>query len=274
MVIEVLVENRTSSPDFSCEHGLSLYIETGKHKILFDMGGSNIFLENAQKMGVDLSLVDIGILSHGHSDHGGGLPAFLALNKNAQIYIHEKADEGHYARRNQDKIAEIGILPQVMEAPKVICTKGDWQVDDGLLLFSTVNKKQLCSKANDVLLCKKDAEYFKDPFEHEQNLLLIENGKKILVTGCAHRGIVNIMARAMELAGGPLDAVLGGFHLSIPSTGKCEADELIAGVAEYLNSYETKYYTFHCTGIEAYKKLKLVLGDKISYLETGNKLVL
>lgn len=274
MVIEVLVENRTSSPDFGCEHGLSLYIETQKHKILFDMGGSTIFLDNAQKMGVDLSLVDIGILSHGHSDHGGGLPAFLELNKNANIYIHEKADEGHYARRNQDKIAEIGILPQVMEAPKVICTKGDWQVDDGLLLFSTVNKKHLCSKANDVLLCKKDAEYVKDPFEHEQNLLLTENGKKILVTGCAHRGIVNIMARAMELAGGPLDIVLGGFHLSIPSTGKCEADELIAGVAEYLNSYETKYYTFHCTGIEAYKKLKLVLGDKISYLETGNKLVL
>lgn len=146
MVIEVLVENRTSSPDFSCEHGLSLYIETGKHKILFDMGGSNIFLENAQKMGVDLSLVDIGILSHGHSDHGGGLPAFLALNKNAQIYIHEKADEGHYARRNQDKIAEIGILPQVMEAPKVIRTKGDWQVDDGLLLFSTVNKSSFALK--------------------------------------------------------------------------------------------------------------------------------
>ncbi|MDD4321414.1 MAG: MBL fold metallo-hydrolase [Acidaminococcaceae bacterium] len=274
MVIEVLVENRTSSPDLSCEHGLSLYIETQKHKILFDMGGSTIFLDNASKMGVDLSLVDIGILSHGHSDHGGGLPVFLDFNKKASIYIHEKAGEKHYARREDAKIAEIGILPQVMKAPKVICTRGDWQVDDGILLFSTVDKKQLCSKANDVLLCKKDAGYVKDPFEHEQNLLLTENGKNILVTGCAHRGIVNIMARAMELAGGPLDVVLGGFHLSIPSTGKCEADDIINGVAEYLNSYETKYYTFHCTGIEAYKKLKLVLGDKISYLETGNKLEL
>lgn len=274
MLIKVLVENRTCSSDFACEHGLSLYIETGKHKILFDMGGSTIFLENAHKMGVDLSLVDIGILSHGHSDHGGGLPAFLALNKNAQIYIQEKAGEGHYARRVNDKIAEIGIAPEIMREPEVICTKGDWQVDDGILLFSTVDKKQLCSKANDVLLCKKDAEYFKDPFEHEQNLLITEAGKNFLITGCAHRGIVNIMSRAMELAGGPLDVVLGGFHLSIPSTGKCEADDIINGVAEYLNSYETKYYTFHCTGIEAYKKLKLVLGDKISYLETGSKVIL
>ena len=93
-----------------------------------------------------------------------------------------------------------------------------------------------------------------------------------MVTGCAHRGIVNIMERAMELAGGPLDIVIGGFHLSNPSTGECEAEETIAGVAEYLNSYETKYYTFHCTGMEAYKKLKGFLGEKISYLETGNKL--
>ena len=273
MEIKVLVENRTCSSDFACEHGLSLYIETGKHKILFDMGGSTIFLENAHTMGVDLSLVDIGILSHGHSDHGGGLPAFLELNKNANIYIHEKADEGQYARRDPDKIAEIGISPQIMKEPKIICTKGDWQLDEGLLLFSSVDKKQLCSVANNSLLVQNHNEYVKDSFEHEQNLLLTEKGEKILITGCAHRGIVNIMARAMELAGGPLDAVIGGFHLSNPSTGQCEADELIAGVAECLNSYETKYYTFHCTGIEAYRKLKMTMGDKISYLATGDKLI-
>ena len=272
MVIKVLLENRTSSPEFGCEHGLSLYIETQKHKILFDMGASTIFLENAKKMGVDLSLVDIAILSHGHSDHGGGLPVFLDFNKRAKIYVHEKAAEGHYALRSNDKIAKIGISPQVMDEAKVVCTKGDWHVDDGILLFSTVDKKNLCSKANDVLLINQDNEYVKDTFEHEQNLLLIENGKKILVTGCAHRGIVNIMERAMELAGGQLDIVIGGFHLSNPSTGVCEAETTIAGVAEYLNSYETKYYTFHCTGMEAYKKLKGLLGDKISYLETGNKL--
>ena len=274
MVIKVLLENRTSSPEFGCEHGLSLYIETQKHKILFDMGASTIFLENAKKMDVDLSLVDIAILSHGHSDHGGGLPVFLDFNKRAKVYIHENAAEGHYALRNNDKIAEIGISPKIMASGKVICTKGDWDVDEGILLFSTVDKKQLCSEANKVLLTKSNGEYIKDSFAHEQNLLLTEGGKRILVTGCAHRGIVNIMERAMELAGWPLDAVIGGFHLSNPSTGQCEAEKTISGVAEYLNSYKTQYYTFHCTGMEAFKKLKLAMGDKISYLETGNDLVL
>jgi 7,8-dihydropterin-6-yl-methyl-4-(beta-D-ribofuranosyl)aminobenzene 5'-phosphate synthase len=274
MLIKVLLENRTSSPDLACEHGLSLYIETQKHKILFDMGASTSFLENAKKMDVDLSLVETAILSHGHYDHGGGLPVFLDFNKNAKIYIHEKAAEGHYAFRSNDKITEIGISPKVMDDAKVVCTKGDWRVDEEILLFSTVDKKNLCSKANNVLLISQNDEYVKDSFEHEQNLLLIENGKKILVTGCAHRGIVNIMERAMELAGGPLDTVIGGFHLSNPSTGQCESDELIDAVAGYMNSYETKYYTFHCTGMEAYKKLKSAMGDKISYLETGNSLIL
>ena len=273
MLVKVLLENKTSSPDLGCEHGLSLYIETQKHKILFDMGASTIFLENAKKMGIDLNLVDIGILSHGHYDHGSGLMSFMELNKNADIYIHEKAGEEHFARRSNDKIDEIGIPSQVMQESKVICTKGDWKVAEGILLFSTVTKKQLCSKANDVLLMKQDGQYVKDTFEHEQNLLLTENGKNILITGCAHGGIVNIVDRAMELAGAPLDVVMGGFHLSNPKAGQCESEEIITGVAEYLNSYKTKYYTFHCTGLEAYNKLKLIMGDKIAYLATGDEVV-
>lgn len=274
MLVKVLLENKTSSPDLGCEHGLSLYIETQKHKILFDMGASTIFLENAKKMGVDLSLVDIGILSHGHFDHGGGLLSFLEINKKATIYVHEKAGQGHFALRSNEKIDNIGILPQIMQESKVVCTKGDWKVDEGILLFSTVEKKQLCSKANEVLLMEKDGEYVKDSFGHEQNLLLTEDGKKILITGCAHKGIVNIVDRAMELAGGPLDVVIGGFHLSNPKAGQCESDEIIAGVAAYLNSYATKYYTFHCTGLEAYHKLKLIMGDKITYLAAGDEMVL
>lgn len=66
----------------------------------------------------------------------------------------KNAGEGHYARRSSEENARIGISPQVIEGPKVVCTKGDWQVDDGILL--TVEKRRLCSTANDVLLVKQD----------------------------------------------------------------------------------------------------------------------
>lgn len=81
MKIYTLIENIPFQDQYIAEHGLSLYIETKNHKILFDFGQSDIFIQNAKILGVDLSQVDIAILSHGHYDHGGGLKIFLLLIK-------------------------------------------------------------------------------------------------------------------------------------------------------------------------------------------------
>ena len=83
MKIYCLIENTKSSEKFECEHGLSFFIDTGLHKILFDMGGSDAYIKNAEMLGIDLKTVDFAILSHGHFDHGGGLEAFLEINKTA-----------------------------------------------------------------------------------------------------------------------------------------------------------------------------------------------
>ncbi|AFV12532.1 metallo-beta-lactamase family protein [Thermacetogenium phaeum DSM 12270] len=72
MLIKTLVENTSISKDFGSEHGLSLYIETKKHKILFDVGASELFLQNAKKLNVNIADVDFLVISHGHYDHGGG----------------------------------------------------------------------------------------------------------------------------------------------------------------------------------------------------------
>ena len=96
MRITALVENTVGNGCVECEHGLSLYIETEKHKILFDMGQSALFLQNARALGVDIAAVDMAVLSHGHYDHGGGLSAFLQANTNAPVYISRYAFEPHY----------------------------------------------------------------------------------------------------------------------------------------------------------------------------------
>ena len=77
MVIKVLSENTAAAPEFKAEHGLSLFIETGDHKILFDTGAGGVFLENAKKLGVDIAQADFAVISHGHYDHGGGVRQFL-----------------------------------------------------------------------------------------------------------------------------------------------------------------------------------------------------
>lgn len=96
MKITCLIENTTHFDTVECEHGLSLFIEYNGLKILFDMGQTELFYENAQKLGISLSDVDFAVLSHGHCDHGGGLKKFLEINKAAPVYLSRYAFEPHY----------------------------------------------------------------------------------------------------------------------------------------------------------------------------------
>lgn len=96
MKIVTLVENTTEREDLQSKHGLCLYIETERHKILFDLGPDDTFLHNAKVCGVDIKAVDTVIISHGHSDHGGGLGAFLQVNHTANVYVHPEAFLPHY----------------------------------------------------------------------------------------------------------------------------------------------------------------------------------
>lgn len=96
MKITALTENTSCKPEIGCEHGLSLLIETEKYRILFDMGQTDLFAQNAEALGIDLTTVDLAVLSHGHYDHGGGLEKFLSLNQTAKVYLNEHAFEPHY----------------------------------------------------------------------------------------------------------------------------------------------------------------------------------
>jgi 7,8-dihydropterin-6-yl-methyl-4-(beta-D-ribofuranosyl)aminobenzene 5'-phosphate synthase len=123
MIVKVLAENTTSSEALGSEHGLSLYIETETHKILFDTGASGLFAENAEKMGVDLTRVDLAVISHGHYDHGGGLKTFLGINNWAKLYLHQKAFEPHYANRLGGVKAYIGLDESLLQCRKRLLTQ-------------------------------------------------------------------------------------------------------------------------------------------------------
>ena len=96
MRIVTLIENTSCQASLCCEHGLSLYIETGKHRILFDAGQTGAFADNAEKLGIDLRTVDLAVLSHGHYDHGGGLKRFLEINHTAPVYLSRNAFGAYY----------------------------------------------------------------------------------------------------------------------------------------------------------------------------------
>ena len=262
------------------EHGLSLYLETENHKLLFDTGKTGLFLTNAARMELDISQIDTVVISHGHYDHGGGLSVFLERNKTANVYINEKAFEPHFSKRDNGEIKYIGIEETLKENAQLYFVEGTLDIDKELTIFCDVKGKEFLSEANNVLLERKDGQYKKDGFSHEQNLIIRKkDGSRILISGCSHNGIVNIIDRFIELEGCAPDVVIGGFHLMVPSSGKAIQKTQICAMAERLLSYvgkhgETKYFTCHCTGLEAYEILKEKMGERIFYLSSGSELSL
>ncbi len=272
MIIKILVENTTTSDKFKAEHGLSIYIETKKHKLIFDLGASALFVENAEKMGIDLSGVDLVMISHGHYDHGGGLKAFLDVNSKAKIYLNHKAFHKHYGNKPSGENVYIGLDEELEQNDRLIFVADHLIIDDDLELFSNVKGKRFNPSGNQELLMEYRTMLVQDDFAHEQNLIIEEGGKTLLISGCAHNGIVNIMDYFHMLKNGFPTYVIGGLHLYNRSRNKVEDPEVVRGIGEYLKSTGSKFYTCHCTGIEPYKNLKEIIGEKIKYLATGSQL--
>ena len=141
MKIIALVENRTKS-DCKAKHGLSLYIETKTHKILFDLGSDDTLFDNAVRRNIDVSKVDTVIISHGHFDHGGALKKFLEVNSFAKIYVQKEAFEPHYSKTLFFK-TPVGIDSKLKSNRQVILLDGNYKIDDELSLF-TVSKTNKC----------------------------------------------------------------------------------------------------------------------------------
>ena len=199
MRITALSEN-TSQTGLCAEHGLCLYIETQRHKILFDFGASGNFLKNAEKLGIDLGMVDIAFLSHGHYDHGGGLETFLDVNKIANIYMHEQAFEPHFNGRNE----YIGLDPTLDGHPRFIKVREDIRIDSELSFVTLPARKVPIETSG--LKVKRGKYMENEKFEHEMYLQIREGYKNYLISGCSHKGLINLIYDFR------FDAMIGGFH--------------------------------------------------------------
>lgn len=254
-----IVEN-TSNTELAAKHGLSLYIETKNHKILFDLGPDHTLFENAAKRDINLSAIDTVIISHGHMDHGGALEQFLKVNSSAKIYVQRRAFYPHFSKTLFLKVP-VGLKESLQTNEQVVLLDGGYVIDDELTLF-TVDKTDRChSPMNDVLYERSE----KDAFLHEQNLIISED-KVALFMGCGHAGVVNIMDKAGRYKP---NICVGGFHLFNPVTKKSVSEGLLDDIAAELQKHtNTDFYTCHCTGQKAYSYLSKKMKN-LHYISCG-----
>lgn len=283
MKIVCLMENTVENKKCKSEHGLSLYIEMEKNTILVDTGASGLFLENAENLDIDLKKVETVFLSHGHYDHGGGILDFHKINSTAEVVM-QKSALGDYWHKSERVEKYIGLDCEIKKLENLILLDGNYKYykknrncntnNIEIFILGTTSKEELkCwPKGNLVLKERKDNQYIQDSFIHEQYLVLEENEKSVLISGCAHNGILNILEEYHNRYETYPDVVVSGFHMR-KKEGYTEEDlEVIRETARRLKEIGILCYTGHCTGEEPYKLMKEIMEEKLEYLHCGDKI--
>ncbi len=270
MRIVNLIENTCANNGCRYEHGLSFYIETKNHKLLVDTGASDAFIYNAEILGIDLCLVDTVILSHGHYDHSGGILAFAKINPTAHIYMQRNAVEEYY---HKDELMEkyIGIDKSIIKLPQVVYVDGDLVIDDEIEIFGNVTGRKLWPHGNTKLKKLVEGEFLQDDFSHEQYVVVSDGHNKILISGCAHNGVLNILEKYRQLYGGAPQSMISGFHMRKKEDYKEEDIVVMRETARELCKIDTVFYTGHCTGEIPFDVMKAILKDKLIYVHSGEE---
>jgi 7,8-dihydropterin-6-yl-methyl-4-(beta-D-ribofuranosyl)aminobenzene 5'-phosphate synthase len=279
--ITALIENKnTDNENLVAEHGLSLHIQTKDKNILFDTGASGVFTENALELGINISDVNLAVISHGHYDHGGGLESFISENKKAPIYLRNSTDEEYFFKAFIFMKRPVGLDKELLnnKSSRFNFISQNTEIEKDIFLITGIKQDNPIPPGSKYLYKKVDGELQKDDFHHELMMVIKDNEDIVLFTGCSHHGILNMVETALELfPGSSIKAVFGGFHLiGLPmfnnmAASKPQVEEIGSKLMEYPIE---KVYTGHCTGEKAYNVLKDIMGDKLEYFSTGTSIKL
>ena len=277
MRVTALIENNAleGREDLQPEFGLSLFIELHGTKILFDTGASEAFAANAEKLGVDISEVDVAVVSHQHFDHGGGLDRFFRLNDRAPVFMRKAPLSKRYFKAFGVLKRPIGIDLDLVNrfSDRIEFVDGIRVVAPGVHLLTRIGSVHPRPKGNRHLFEDRNGALVPDDFAHELVMVVHEDDGMVVFSGCSHSGILNLIdAARAQFPRMPVKAVFGGFHLiGLPFFNSMAASpsEVRQIGWQAMERVKGTVYSGHCTGEKAFGILADVMGEKLKAFPTG-----
>lgn len=267
--VTTLAENTAGKIGTLAEHGLSMLAEVDGLTLLVDTGQTTTAVHNARTLGVELSRVGHVVLSHGHGDHTGGLDSVLAETGQVKVYAHTQVWRPRYAVRKGEKERFSGLthLREQLESlgAEFVLSDGPVEIARGITTTGPVPRRTPFERVDSALRVKGSAGWEQDEVPDDQSVVVKTPRGLVVLSGCAHSGIVNTLLRAREVAGEErIFAVLGGTHL-----GFAPAEQLDRTIEAFRGFDIQKIGVSHCTGLPAAARLAAEFGDRFFFNNVG-----
>jgi 7,8-dihydropterin-6-yl-methyl-4-(beta-D-ribofuranosyl)aminobenzene 5'-phosphate synthase len=280
MRLTVLVDDSANPqrPELIAKHGLSFFVElkTGGHttNLLMDTGPSaDIVLKNALELGVDLKKIDSIVISHGHYDHTGGLLGVIKyIDKEVPVILHPEALKPKFVTKKK-KLKKVGIPFLISELQKsngiLNLSKGPSSIVPGVWTSGEIRRFSQLERVKSFKV-KEGGKIIEDQMLDDQALFVdVRDKGVVVVSGCAHAGLINIIKQAQKVSGSScIRGVVGGFHLSNAS-----AIRIKATIEELRKASVKSLMPCHCTGKNAVTKFVEVFGENCQKLGTGDSVL-
>lgn len=273
--LTTLIENHKDKDEkYVCEHGFSILIESidEKHpiRILMDTGQSGIFYDNADKMGISLKDLDALIISHAHYDHAGGVKKLLEEVSVGKMYVGKNFFREKYYKKKDGTLKNIGITFSRQDVEK--CGERVFEIQEntkkilpGITIYRNFEPSAGYEMENPRFIVKQEGRYEQDHFADEIVLTLDVADGVVVIAGCSHPGIINILKSVEKRSGKKIRGIVGGTHLV-----EADEDRLKKTIADLKEMNIDFIAVSHCTGEENLEKMREVFGEKFIFNCTGN----
>ena len=267
--LTTLCENTAAEVGFLAEWGWSILVQVNGETVLFDTGMSSVAVRNADKLGIDLHSIDTLVLSHAHGDHTGGLREVLRRTGEVDVIAHPGIWDLKYKRRSAEEKAVYNGIPFAREELEKYAlfnlTKEPVYISESILTTGEIPITTDFETIEPHFYLKQKGTFQHDPFADDLALIVKTAKGLVVILGCAHRGMINTLRHARNLAGDErVYAVIGGTHL-YPKN-----DDQIGKTIESLKEIDVQRIgVSHCTGFHAAMRLAQAFGDRFFFNNAG-----